>query len=305
MDENRIFKDIDSLHKLHQLLGVDKPQHPLFSIVNLADLKPFPSDFNQILTYQFFCISLIKDKNIGELFGRQNCDFDGSIMRFAAPRQLININAECTRHQDGYLVFIHPDFLKAYSLGNKMKNYGFFAYSATEALHLSEQETSLISDTILKIFAELQSSIDAFSQDIIVSHLDLLLNYTNRFYNRQFIVRKNAKNELLDKLDVMLKNYFDSGDLVNNGLPSVQCVANELNISPNYLSDILRAHTGLNAKQHIQNQLIEKSKELLATTEMTVAEIAYLLGFGYPQSFNKFFKSKTNISPLQFRTRIN
>jgi len=223
---------------------------------------------------------------------------------FAAPNQLIG-GKNYDEEQSGYSLLIHPDFLWNYPLAKKIKQYGFFSYSANEALHLSESEKAIIVSIFKNIGQELKSRIDDFSQDVIISQIELLLNYANRFYKRQFITRKAANNDLLQKLEEILDGYFNDEKSIMQGLPTVQYLSEHLNISPSYLSDMLRSLTGQNAQQHIHNKLIEKAKELLSASNLTVAEIAYRLGFEYPQSFNKLFKTKAKVSPLEFRQSFN
>jgi AraC-like DNA-binding protein len=192
-----------------------------------------------------------------------------------------------------------------YPLAKTIKQYGFFSYSANEALHLSDTEKATIISVFQLIEEELKSRIDDFSQDVVVAQIELLLNYANRFYKRQFITRKAISNDLLEKLEETLGEYFDNEQSLSKGIPTVQYLSEKLNISPSYLSDMLRSLTGLNAQQHIHNKLIEKAKEKLSITSLSVSEIAYELGFEHPQSFSKLFKTKTNLSPLEFRRSFN
>ena len=197
----------------------------------------------------------------------------------------------------------HPDFIRQYSLGKTIKNYSFFSYGVNEALHLSNEEEKIIEIIIQNIQTEINSRLDNFSQDVIVSNIELLLSYSNRFYSRQFITRKMATNDLLSSFENLLEHYFSNNpDLA---LPTVEKLANQLNVSASYLSDMLRNLTGQNTQQHIHGKLIEKAKEILTTSELSVSEIAYQLGFEYPQSFSKLFKSKTNLTPLEFRNFYN
>lgn len=200
---------------------------------------------------------------------------------------------------------IHPDFLWNYPLSKKIKQYGFFSYSANEGLHLSDTEREIMLSIFNNIEVELNSRIDDFSQDVIISHIELLLNYANRFYKRQFITRKVVNHSLLQKLEDLLNEYFDTEQTLNYGIPTVHYLSERLNISASYLSDMLRSLTGLNTQQFIQHTIIEKAKEKLSTTTLSVSEVAYALGFGHPQSFNKLFKAKTNVSPLAFRRSFN
>jgi AraC-like DNA-binding protein len=190
-------------------------------------------------------------------------------------------------------------------LGKHISSYGFFDYQVAEALHLSEKEEMVISSLLKQMQTELKNNIDRYSQDVIVSHLELLLNYSNRFYNRQFLTRKAANNDLLVQLEQILDHYFGEETALDRGLPTVQFVASQLNLSPNYLSDLLRNTTGQSAQQYLQWHLIEKAKDLLATSNLTVSEIAWRLGFGYSQSFSKLFKKVTNQTPLAFRQSFN
>ena len=209
-----------------------------------------------------------------------------------------------TDHQQtrkGYGLIFHPDFIKGYPLAKAIKNYGFFSYAVNEALFLSEKEEETIVSVMRTIMQEYRSNIDKYSQDVIVSHIEVLLNYSNRFYGRQFITRKNANNDLLAQMESLLTDYFREKSL-NKGLPTVRYVSKQLKVSPSYLSDMLRELTGQNTQQHIHNLLIEEAKELLSTTTLSTSEIAYQLGFEYPQSFSRLFKQKTNLSPSDFKS---
>jgi AraC family transcriptional regulator, transcriptional activator of pobA len=202
-------------------------------------------------------------------------------------------------------LLVHPDFLWNYPLAKKIRQYGFFSYTTNEALHLSEAEKETIISVFKLIEAELNSRIDDFSQEVIVSQIELLLNYANRFYKRQFITRKAVNNDLLQKLEDLLEAYFDNETSLSRGLPTVQYLAEHLNLSPDYLSDMLRSLIGQNAQQYIHGKLIGKAKEKLSTTNLSVSEVAYELGFEHPQSFSKLFKTKTKLSPLEFRRSFN
>lgn len=302
-EENKYHR-FESLSDAHRALGLPKPLHPLMSIIdnrnNTVDLSKMPE--SHVLS--FYKISY-EGKMDGKLkYGQGYYDFDEGGLLFAAPNQLISSSGQDRKHS-GYGIFIHPDFFLGYPLAKKIKQYGFFSYSANEALHLSEKEKQ----TVLAIFKfiedELSSRIDDLSQDVIISQIELLLTYSERFYKRQFITRKAVNNDLLGKLENLLDDYFANEKTVEQGLPSVQYLSEQLNISPSYLSDMLRSLTGQNAQQHIHNKLIEKAKEQLSSTNLTVSEVAYTLGFEHSQSFSKFFKTKTNLTPVQFRQSFN
>jgi len=202
------------------------------------------------------------------------------------------------------MLLFHPDFLYTHPLATKIKNYNFFSYALNEALHLSEREEKDIIEIFLKIEQEYQH-IDKHTQDIILSQIDMLLQYSNRFYERQFITRKAVNHALLTQLEKLLDDYFDSEETLKQGLPTVEYLAESLHVSARYLSDLLRSVTGKNTQQHIHDKLFEEAKEKLTATSLSVAEIAYKLGFEHPQSFNKLFKKKTNFSPLAFRQSFN
>ena len=224
-------------------------------------------------------------------------------MSFIAPNQIISIDNDEDRNKDGWSLLFHPDLIRQYQLGKTIKNYGFFSYSVNEALHLSDEEEKSIEVIIQNIQKEINERLDNFSQDVIVSNLELLLSYCNRFYNRQFITRKMATNDLLTNFETNLENYFS--DNSNLTLPTVEKLATDLNVSSSYLSDMLRSLTGQNTQQHIHDKLIDKAKEILTTTDLTVSEVAYQLGFEYPQSFSKLFKSKTDLTPLEYKHSYN
>ena len=304
-------KDEKSPHKFetlsdaHRAFGLPQPKHPLITMINGAPSWSEISLPSQPHVLGFYKISY-KPKFGGKLkYGQGYYDFDEGGLLFASPGQVIggaeNEETVCSE----YTLLIHPDFFLGYPLAKKISQYGFFSYTANELLHLSENEKA----TIISIFRimedELNSRIDDFSQDVIMSQIELLLNYANRFYKRQFITRKVVNHDLLQRLEELLAGYFSNDESLNNGIPTVQYLAEHLHLSPSYLSDMLRALTGQNAQQHIHEKLIEKAKEKLSTTALSVSEVAYTLGFEHPQSFSKLFKSKTKLSPLEFRRSFN
>lgn len=294
----------ESLSDLHRAFGLPAPQHPMVSLlvntIDNVDVTKLPRF--HLLTY--YVISY-KTKLSGKVkYGQGHYDFDEGGILFASPNQVIGTHDHTGDHS-GYVLMIHPDFLRNYPLASQIKKYGFFSYSVNEALHLSEKEKAIVNSIFRIIEDELNSRIDDFSQDVLISQIELLLNYANRFYKRQFITRKAVNNDLLQSLEDILDDYFNTGKPLSEGVPTVQYLARQLNLSPSYLSDMLRSVTGQNAQQHIHNKLIEKSKELLSTTQLTVSEIAFQLGFEHPQSFNRLFKSKTQLSPLGFRQTFN
>ncbi len=294
---------IHSISELHRISGLPKPLNPLLSIIR-HDEKFEDVEFNNHPTALNFYNITIKRSFQGQLkYGKTYYDFDEGTMSFTAPNQIISIEDVKDRNKDGWSLLFHPDLIRQYPLGKVIKNYGFFSYSVSEALHLSDEEEKTIEAIVQNIQKEINSRLDNFSQDVIVSNLELLLSYCNRFYHRQFITRKMATNDLLSSFEIALNNFVD--DTADFTLPTVEKLAGSLNVSPSYLSDMLRNVTGQNTQQHIHNKLIEKAKEILLTTELNISEIAYRLGFEYPQSFSKFFKNKTKLTPVDYRHSFN
>jgi AraC family transcriptional activator of pobA len=287
---------LNSMSELHQLLGLPKPEHPLISVMSLTNVKA--RSVNVVTNFYAICL---KDNFKGKVkYGQHYYDFTEGVMAFVRPGQVTGITDNDTEYTAQWLIF-HPDLLHGYPLAKTINDYGFFSYAVDEALHLSEKERQTIDTVMANIRAEYHANIDSFSQDVMVSNIDLLLNYCNRFYNRQFITRKKNNNDLLTKLEELLSDYFNNG----KGLPSVQYVSEQLNVSTNYLGDMLRVLTGQGTQQYIHDKLIEKAKELLSTSNLSVGEIAYELGFEHPQSFSKLFKTKTGVTPLVFRSSFN
>lgn len=304
MNDNIDFGKIDSISDVHRLFELPKPLHPLISLIDTTKFSVDLTKLPQPHVLNFYKISY-KSKLKGKLkYGQGYYDFNEGGLMFASPNQVIGINDNVTEHE-GCTILIHPDFFLGDPLARKIKQYGFFSYSANEVLYLSDQEKKTIFGVFKGIELELQSRIDDFSQDVILSQVALLLNYCDRFYKRQFITRKAVNNGLLEKLEDLLDDHFNNEKTLRDGIPTVQDLAVQLAVSPNYLSDMLRSHTGQNAQQLIHHKLVEKAKEILSTSNLSVAEIAYQLGFEYPQSFSRMFKTKTNLSPLEFRKSFN
>ena len=300
-------KIINSISEKHRLVSLPEPLHPLVSVIRISDIRFTDSSIWEQFSVNFYCISLKRNIAGKTKYGQQYYDYNKGVMTFIAPKQIMSLEADqmdILNPASGYALLIHPDFLYKHPLATTIKNYGFFSYAVNEALHLSEKEEKSIEEIFEKIDEEYQH-IDRHTQDIILSQIDLLLNYSKRFYERQFITRKAVNHDVLIRMEQLLNDYFDHEETLKKGLPTVELLASQLNLSPYYLSDLLRSLTGQSAQQHIQDKLIEKAKEYLSITNLTVAEIAYQLGFEYPQSFNKLFKKKTNTSPLEFRQTFN
>ncbi|HWY97950.1 MAG TPA: helix-turn-helix domain-containing protein [Bacteroidia bacterium] len=292
---------IKTITDFHRLRGLPPPEHPLISIVDYSTLTPTHGS----AVFDYYSISI--KRGVGKMFyGQQEYDFDEGVMYFMAPNQVLRVEPEqnITAKRSGWILLIHPDFLWNTPLAKTIKQYEFFDYSVNEALFLSEKEEATINNIIRNIQQEYHSNIDKFSQSIIISQIETLLNYSERFYQRQFITRKISNHQILDRLEKLLSDYFTK-DIATKGLPTVQYIADNLNVSPSYLSSMLKLLTGQSTQQHIHDKIIEKAKEKLSTTSLSVSEIAYELGFEYPQSFSKLFKTKTNLSPLEFRQSFN
>jgi AraC family transcriptional activator of pobA len=300
-------KVINSISEKHRLLSLPDPLHPLVSVVRIADIRVIDDSIWEHFSLNFYCISFKRNISGKMQYGQQYYDYDKGAMTFVAPKQVLSLDAPPvyeTGESAGYALFFHPDFLYHHPLAATIKNYGFFSYAVNEALHLSEKEEKNIADIFLKIDEECQH-IDRHTQDVILSQIELLLNYSNRFYERQFITRKTVNHDVLTRMEQLLNDYFDLQETLKTGIPTVEHIAAQLNLSPHYFSDLLKSLTGQSAQQHIQEKLIERAKEYLTVTHLSVSEIAYQLGFQHPQSFNKLFKRKINISPLEFRKKFN
>jgi AraC family transcriptional activator of pobA len=296
---------VASLQEAHQAFGLPKPQHPLISVLNSGNSQIDVLHMPHTHVLGFYKISL-KNNLGGRLkYGQTYYDFDEGGLLFASPGQIIGADNSEGSVCSAFTLLIHPDFFLGYPLAKNIKQYGFFSYATHETLHLSEDERKTILELLNMIELELSSRIDDFSQDVVVAQLELLLNYSNRFYNRQFITRKAVSNDLLQKLEDVLNEYYEGELSLSEGIPTVHFLAEKLNMSSSYLSDNLRSLTGQSAQQHIHEKLIEKAKEKLSTTNLSVSEVAYELGFEHPQSFSKLFKTKTTFSPLEFRKSFN
>ncbi|SEL00518.1 helix-turn-helix domain-containing protein [Parapedobacter koreensis] len=293
-------RHIKTIYQCHAELGIAKPKHPLFSILKFEELPTVKLETKTKLIFDYYQIVFKRNCSNKLIYGQTSYDFDEGVMSYFSPRQISIAEPGVLLPESGWTINLSPDFLSGYPLGSKISRYGFFDYAVHEALILSEEEELVMENILQQIWTEYHLPIDQFSQDVVVSNLELLLTYSNRYYNRQFVVRKPTNDTLLSKFEQLLTNYIEH-EIGEKGLPSVHYFANELNLSDKYFSDLLKQHTGLPAQQHIHEKLIAKAKVLLSTTDLTVSEIAYELGFEYSQSFSNLFKSKTKQTPLAFR----
>lgn len=298
------FKTISSYH---QALGLPKPEHPMISIIDMSQIKREQGFEHISLVFDFYLICIIKFFDARFRYGQLPYDFDQGVVAFMSPNQVLGIDFNGIEESKptGWILCIHPDFLWNTPLATRIKKYEYFNYSVNEALHVSEKEEAILMGIVKNIEQEYHSSIDKFSQDIIVAQLEVFLNYSERFYQRQFITRKITNHKLLVALEEILEQHFSNDLLPAKASPTVPYIADKLNVSPNYLSKLLKTLTGKNAQQHIHDKIIEKAKEKLSTTALSVSEIAFLLGFEHSQSFSKLFKNKTNLSPIEFRASFN
>lgn len=302
-------KHIRTISEFHRFTNLPAPQHPLISVIDVATAVRNPESHEpESLMLDFYSIAVKRMHNVNATYGQHSFDFNEGIMSFMSPRQVFSIRADKKDEEikkSGWAIYVHPDFIWNTPLAKTIKQFDFWDYSLHESLFLSEKEEAVITNIILTIQQECAANIDTFSKPIIISHLDSLLHYADRFYHRQFITREKTAHQVLDRLETLLDGYFDNVDLINKGLPTVRYVAEQLNLSPKYLSNLLRMLTGQSTQQHIHDKLIGKAKEKLSTTNLTVSEIAYELGFEHLPSFSKLFKTRTNLSPLAFRASFN
>ncbi|MBO6495954.1 MAG: helix-turn-helix transcriptional regulator [Roseivirga sp.] len=298
---------IKSISDYHRLAGLPKPKHPLVSLVDYSQVNYQTENDEISMVSPYYSIAMKHGVQGKMKYGHQPYDFDEGLMSFVSPGQVISVKAnyENGSKPSGWLLFIHPDFLWNTALAKKIKQYEFFGYKVNEALFLSNKEEQSMIGILKSIEEEYHSNIDRFSQNIIISHIEVLLNYADRFYQRQFITRQISNHAVLTKVEDWLNDYFQQKNIQNEGLPSVHQLAEAINMSPNYLSSLLKAQTGQNTQQHIQTKLIEAAKERLSTSQLSISEIAYELGFEHSQSFSRFFKKKVNLSPSDFRQSFN
>lgn len=298
------FINLHTINDLHKLFNLGNSYHPLISVLDfkknteqVEQNSKITTDFYSIM-FKNYCTNYIK-------YGRKTIDFQDGSLICIAPNQTIEIDNEIEEGEEedkiGWGLFFHPDLIRATSLNDKIKSYNFFHYEVSEALHLSHKEKKILIGFVKKIETELQENIDIHSQNIIVSTIELLLNYCSRFYDRQQITRSQTFKSIISQIENILKQYFTNNKTNKQGLPTVNFLAESVHLSPSYLSDLLKKETGKNAQEHIHFYLIEEAKNLLLNSEKNINEIAYSLGFEYPQYFNKLFKKKTGKTPMEFR----
>lgn len=297
---------LKTITEFHQFMQLTSPAHPLVSVVRFEDFKrECQAPFSRVM--DFYSIAVKRNFNVKMKYGQKLYDFNEGILFCMSPGQVLRVETDHSQESkpSGWNLLIHPDLLWNTPLAKTIKKYAYFDYAVNEALFLSPREEELLIDILQRIDEECKANIDQFSQDVIIAQVELLLTYIERFYHRQFLTRKIDNHQVLDRLEQILSAHFNDEALVQKGLPTVANIAEQLHISPNYLSGLLKVLTGQSTQQHIHEKLIEKAKEQLSTTALSVSQIAYRLGFEHPQSFTKLFKSKTKVSPVEFRAMFN
>ena len=293
---------ITSISDLHQKLGLEKPCHPLISVVDVSRLSATEAEVGIKIQYDLYVITL-KDKSCGGEYGRNSFDFDEGVMAFMAPGQTYVQTSPFDKGEvSGWMLFFHPDLIRPSHLGQHMDEYSFFEYDVYEALHLSDAEEKIVNEVVANIKAEYEQRIDNHSQRVIASNLELLLNYCLRYYERQFNTRTSQSQGVAATFEQELKTYFHQGIHVDQGLPSISYFSDKANLSQHYFSDLIKKETERSPKDHINDFVIERAKDLLLGTQKSVSEIAYDLGFNYPHYFTRIFKNKTGHSPVEYQS---
>jgi AraC-like DNA-binding protein len=291
---------VQTIGQLHEIAGFEKPKHPLITVIDYSkvDLNRGPESGSFIGS--FYSVNF--KKHCDFIYGRQAFDHQEGTLLCTAPEQIITFNRKKEANSsEGWGLFFHPELIRKSPLGKRINQYTFFSYAENEALHLSEQEKLILFSLLKQMENEYNTNIDNYSHDLIISNIELLLNYCRRFYGRQFITRTNYNKDVIIRFEEFIIEYFNSDKLKENGIPTVKYCAEAMNLSPNYFSDLLKSETGKNTQEHIHYHLLEKAKNILIGPNKSISEVAYELGFEYPQSFYKFFRKKAGVSPTEFR----
>jgi AraC-like DNA-binding protein len=300
--KSKIYK-VETISELHEIAGFEKPKHPLVTVIDFSKVNPNNTPESASFSCSFYSVNFKKHCSL--IYGRQAFDHKEGTLLCTAPEQIINFDRKKEEGStEGWGLYFHPELIRNTALGKKINEYSFFSYAENEALYLSEQEKQTLLSILKQMENEYNTNIDHYSHDLIISNIELLLNYCRRFYNRQFITRTNQNKDVIVRFEEFITDYFNSGKLKNNGIPTVKYCAGAMNLSPNYFSDLLKSETGKNTQEHIHYYLLENAKSKLLNSNKNIDEIAYELGFEYPQNFSKLFKRKVGISPTEFRNEI-
>jgi AraC-like DNA-binding protein len=292
---------IKSISQLLQSSGLGTPNHPLITLIDAAKISFSEEMLGLNISSDLYSIGL-KDASCGLDYGRNSYDFSEGVLFFSAPNQMFTVSkVQKLNEVKGWILYFHPDLIRNTKLGEQIDNYNFINYEVNEALHLSEKEQSVICDLVKLIENEINQRIDNHSQQVLVSNIELVLSYSQRFYERQFNTRSAQNSDIVSKVESLLKNYYKNNELIEKGQPTIKYLADNCYLSPNYLSDLLSKVTGRSAKEHINDFLLDKAKHLLLGTTDSVNTIAYSLGFNYPHYFGRLFKKKTGKTPQEFR----
>jgi len=298
---------IKSVTQFFEILGREKPKHPLIGVFDIRELNTYEADAERVedlkMSSDLYAIFL-KDGSCGLRYGRNKYDFEEGVLQFIAPHQVVSSNNSHTASSYGFFLVFHPDLIRNFELGKEIRNYHFFNYSVHEALHLSKKEENILIGIVENLKAELDTNIDKHSQNVLVSNLQLLLNYAQRFYERQFITRTNSSSDVISKVETLIQEFYEQGLQVEQGTPSPEYFAKKVHYSTAYLSDLLKKETGKSTKDHIDEHLIELAKTALAQSNKSIKEIAYSLGFNYPHYFSRLFKKKTGETPNAYRAQF-
>jgi len=300
--KNIVYK-VQTISELHEIAGFDKPKHPLVTVIDYSKLNVNNTQESGSFICSFYSVNFKKHCNF--VYGRQAFDHKEGTLHCIAPEQIITFDRQKEAgSSEGWGLYFHPELIRNTALGKKIHEYSFFLYSENEALHLSEQEKQTLLSILKQMENEYNTNIDHYSHDLIISNIELLLNYCKRFYGRQFITRTNQNIDVIVRFGKFITDYFNSAELRNNGIPTVKYCAETMNLSPNYFSDLLKSETGKNTQEHIHYHLLEKAKSILVGSYLSINEVAYELGFEYPQNFSKLFKKKVGVSPTDYRNEI-
>ncbi|WP_420401698.1 helix-turn-helix domain-containing protein [Flagellimonas sp.] len=293
---------IDSISQVHDFFQLPKPKHPLVSVLPITDEMTNYNYGDHSYIFGFYQISLKSGISGYLTYGRSSYDFQEGTMVFMKPNQIVKVeNNQAYKGASGWTLLFHPDLIQRSELGKLINSYSFFNYETNEALHISEEEKNALTDLVHKLEQEYSLNLDKHSQELIISNIDLLLKYCKRYYDRQFFTRTNLNKDLISQFEQIIATYYNSDKARGLGVLTVNFCANKMHMSPNYLGDLIKNETGISAKEHIQEYLIQNAKTKILSTNKSISEIAYDFGFEYPQSFNKLFKSRTGFTPTQYR----